>query len=76
MRQNLNLIHDFDPDLVVVFGADHIYRMDIGQMVQWHIEKDADVTVSTIPVPSRASLPSASCRPTRRVACASSSRSR
>lgn len=51
VRQNLNLIHDFDPDLVVVFGADHIYRMDVGQMVQWHIEKGADVTVSTIPVP-------------------------
>ena len=57
VRQNLNLIHDFDPDLVVVFGADHIYRMDIGQMVQWHIEKDADVTVSTIPVPLK-SVPS------------------
>ena len=53
VRQNLNLIHDFDPDLVVVFGADHIYRMDVGQMVQWHIEKGADVTVSTIPVPLR-----------------------
>jgi glucose-1-phosphate adenylyltransferase len=57
VRQNLNLIHDFDPDFVVVFGADHIYRMDVGQMVQWHIEKGADVTVSTIPVPLR-SVPS------------------
>ncbi|MFI5363671.1 MAG: glucose-1-phosphate adenylyltransferase [Elusimicrobiota bacterium] len=51
VRQNLNLIHDFDPDLVVVFGADHVYRMDIGQMIQWHIEKGAHATVSTIPVP-------------------------
>ncbi|MFI5350406.1 MAG: glucose-1-phosphate adenylyltransferase [Elusimicrobiota bacterium] len=50
VRQNLNLIHDFDPDLVVVFGADHVYRMDIGQMIQWHVEKGADATVSTIPV--------------------------
>src|SRR5215470_15623656 len=31
--QNLNLIDDFDPDLVAVFGADHIYRMDVNQMV-------------------------------------------
>ena len=51
VRQNLNLIHDFDPDLVVVFGADHVYRMDVGQMIQWHVEKGADATVSTIPVP-------------------------
>jgi glucose-1-phosphate adenylyltransferase len=51
VRQNLNLIHDFDPDLVVVFGADHVYRMDVGQMIQWHLEKGADATVSTIPVP-------------------------
>jgi glucose-1-phosphate adenylyltransferase len=54
VRQNLNLIHDFDPDLVVVFGADHVYRMDVGQMIQWHIEKGADATVSTIPVPLKA----------------------
>ncbi|MDE2512163.1 MAG: NTP transferase domain-containing protein, partial [Elusimicrobia bacterium] len=57
VRQNLNLIHDFDPDLVVVFGADHVYRMDVGQMIQWHVEKGADATVSTIPVPLK-SVPS------------------
>lgn len=57
VRQNLNLIHDFDPDLVVVFGADHVYRMDVGQMIQWHVEKGADVTISTIPVPLK-SVPS------------------
>jgi glucose-1-phosphate adenylyltransferase len=51
VRQNLNLIHDFDPDLVVVFGADHVYRMDLGQMIRWHVEKGADATISTIPVP-------------------------
>ena len=32
VRQNLNLIHDFDADLVAVFGADHVYQMDVGQM--------------------------------------------
>ncbi len=53
VRQNLNLIHDFDPDIIAVFGADHIYRMDVGQMMQFHLEKEADLTVSTIPVPAK-----------------------
>jgi glucose-1-phosphate adenylyltransferase len=48
--QNLNLIHDFRPDVVAVFGADHIYRMDIGQMVQFHLDRNADVTVAARPV--------------------------
>jgi glucose-1-phosphate adenylyltransferase len=49
--QNLNLIDDFDPDLVAVFGADHIYRMDVNQMVTFHREHAADVTVAARPVP-------------------------
>lgn len=49
--QNLNLIYDSRPRLVAVFGADHIYRMDIRQMVQFHEERDADVTVAALPVP-------------------------
>jgi glucose-1-phosphate adenylyltransferase len=49
--QNLNLIDDFDPDLVAVFGADHIYRMDVNQMVAFHREREADVTVAARPVP-------------------------
>ena len=48
--QNLNLIHDERPDLVCVFGADHIYRMDPRQMVDHHIETGAGVTVAAIPV--------------------------
>src|SRR5687767_6626783 len=51
VSQNLNLIRDFDPDYVAVFGADHIYRMDIGQMLAYHVEKQADVTISALPVP-------------------------
>lgn len=49
--QNINLIQLHDPDLVIVFGADHIYRMDIQQMVDFHYERAADVTVAALPVP-------------------------
>ena len=49
--QNLNLIQDFRPDLVAVFGADHIYRMDLNQMVAFHIERGAEATVAALPVP-------------------------
>jgi glucose-1-phosphate adenylyltransferase len=49
--QNINLIHDHQPEIIVVFGADHIYRMDIRQMIDFHLEKGADVTVAARPVP-------------------------
>ncbi len=49
--QNLNLIRQHKPELVIVFGADHIYRMDIRQMIDFHIEHNADVTVAALPVP-------------------------
>jgi glucose-1-phosphate adenylyltransferase len=49
--QNLNLIGDEKPDYICVFGADHIYRMDPGQMVEQHIAGGADVTVAAIRVP-------------------------
>ncbi|MBN9430043.1 MAG: NTP transferase domain-containing protein, partial [Burkholderiales bacterium] len=49
--QNIELIERFKPDLVVVFGADHVYRMDVRQMVQAHLERRADVTVAALPVP-------------------------
>jgi glucose-1-phosphate adenylyltransferase len=49
--QNLNLIEDFTPDLVAVFGADHIYRMDINQMLDFHRVKGAEATVAALPVP-------------------------
>lgn len=54
VHQNLNLIRDFAPDLVAVFGADHIYRMDINQMIQFHHRKKAEVTVAALPVPLHA----------------------
>lgn len=46
IRQNISLINDFMPDLVVIFGADHIYRMDIGKMIDFHLKNKADVTVA------------------------------
>lgn len=49
--QNLNLIYDERPDIVAVFGADHIYRMDPRQMVDQHRARGAGVTVAAIPVP-------------------------
>jgi len=49
--QNLNLLRDFHPDIVAIFGADHIYRMDIGQMLAFHLERGADVTVAALAVP-------------------------
>ncbi len=49
--QNVNLIRDMRPDLVAVFGGDHIYKMNVMQMVQYHIQKAALATISAIPVP-------------------------
>jgi glucose-1-phosphate adenylyltransferase len=49
--QNLNMLQDENPDLVAVFGGDHIYKMDVRQMVDFHLDKRAKVTVAAIPVP-------------------------
>lgn len=49
--QNLNLLRDERPEIVIVFGADHIYRMDPEQMVRQHVESGATVTVAALRVP-------------------------
>ncbi|MGA8246615.1 MAG: glucose-1-phosphate adenylyltransferase [Nocardioides sp.] len=49
--QSLNLIHDDQPDIVVVVGADHVYRMDFSQMVDQHVESGAPCTVAAIRQP-------------------------
>ncbi|WP_040508953.1 glucose-1-phosphate adenylyltransferase [Gordonia soli] len=49
--QSMNLIDDEQPEYIVVFGADHVYRMDPSQMVAAHVESGADVTVAGIRVP-------------------------
>ncbi len=49
--QNINLVEQAEPHLVVIFGADHIYRMNVREMIEFHMQKSAHVTVSAIPVP-------------------------
>src|SRR5579863_6863184 len=49
--QSMNLINDEHPDIVIVFGADHVYRMDPQQMIDHHVAHGAGVTVAAIPVP-------------------------
>jgi glucose-1-phosphate adenylyltransferase len=49
--QNLNLITDEEPEHVAVFGSDHVYRMDVRQFLDLHIESGAECTMAAIPVP-------------------------
>ena len=49
--QNLNLIYDEMPSLVCVFGGDHIYKMDVSQMIDYHKMQSADLSIAAIPVP-------------------------
>ncbi len=48
--QNIDLIRRAEPDLVLVFSADHVYRMNIREMIEFHNEKKADATVAAIPM--------------------------
>jgi glucose-1-phosphate adenylyltransferase len=49
--QSLNLIYDDQPDIVIVFGADHVFRMDPMQMIDQHAASGTGVTVAALPVP-------------------------
>ena len=49
--QNIFHITDEDPDYVCIFGGDHIYKMDVSQMLDYHKQKGADLTISAIPIP-------------------------
>jgi glucose-1-phosphate adenylyltransferase len=49
--QNLDLIARDQPDLVAVFAADHVYRMDVRQMAEFHLRRSAEVSVAAVPVP-------------------------
>ncbi|MCM8831876.1 MAG: glucose-1-phosphate adenylyltransferase [Candidatus Omnitrophica bacterium] len=50
--QNINLIYDFQPKYIAIFGGDHIYRMNIKEMIDFHISKKAKLTVAVIPLAS------------------------
>lgn len=50
--QNLHLLDKHKPAHVLILSGDHIYKMDYSKMLHFHLERDADVTVSTIPVPT------------------------
>jgi glucose-1-phosphate adenylyltransferase len=51
--QSLNLVYDEQPDYILVFGADHIYRMDPEQMIDQHVESGAGATIAGIRVPRK-----------------------
>ena len=54
--QNINLIEQSDPHVVAIFGGDHIYRMNIGGMIDYHMERKAEISVAAIPVPKHESV--------------------
>ena len=49
--QNLNLVRDARAEHVAVFGGDHVYKMAVDQMEEYHCDKQADLTVAAFPVP-------------------------
>ncbi len=51
--QCFHVVDDEDPEIVMIFGGDHIYKMDIQQMLDHHLTKNADLTVAAIPVPKK-----------------------
>src|SRR6516165_966503 len=51
--QNINLVEQADPHVVAIFGGDHIYRMNIASMIEYHVEKRSEVTVAAIPAPKK-----------------------
>ena len=57
VHKNLHLCARHAPDLVAVFAADHVYRMDVGQMVEAHVLSKADISVAAVPVPVERASP-------------------
>ena len=49
--QNLDIVRESDPDFVLVLAGDHVYKMDYGKLLAFHVEKHADMTVACIEVP-------------------------
>src|SRR5687767_12424996 len=51
VHQYLELLHAHSPDVVAIFAADHVYRMDVRQMVDFHLARRADATLAAVAVP-------------------------
>jgi glucose-1-phosphate adenylyltransferase len=51
IHQNLRFIESTDADFIAIFGGDHIYKMDISQMVEYHRMNKADLTIAVLEVP-------------------------
>ena len=49
--QNLNYLSQYEPEYVLILSGDHIYKMDYSKMLDYHIDKEADVSISVIEVP-------------------------
>jgi glucose-1-phosphate adenylyltransferase len=49
--QNFHMVEDYRPDAVLVFGADHVYKMNVAEMVDYHQRKKAVATVACLPIP-------------------------
>jgi glucose-1-phosphate adenylyltransferase len=49
--QNFYTLQQEKPDLVLILSGDHVYKMDYNEMIQYHLEKEADLTVGTIQMP-------------------------
>lgn len=49
--ENMNYLKQYDPEYVLILSGDHIYKMNYEEMLEHHVEKDADVTISVIEVP-------------------------
>lgn len=54
--QNIYAIQDYDPELILILSGDHIYKMDYREMVRFHREQKADVTVACVPMPKETSV--------------------
>lgn len=53
--QNIYAIQDYDPELILILSGDHIYKMDYREMIRFHREKNADVTVACVSMPKETS---------------------
>lgn len=54
--QNVHLLYDYNPKLILILAGDHVYKMDYRKMIEYHLTKGADLTVSCIQMPKTDSI--------------------